>query len=89
MIGGRKPIDSFEPFEALETAAGTYKPTADGSAQPIPGSTNLTHAVPGVESGTLESGRYRWEPWNEPDYVERRKAGYGRVQAVFDRYRGA
>ena len=77
---------SFEPFEALSVGAGTYRPAADGTARETPGATNLTHAVPGVKRGALLAGSYTWEPWNRPEYTERRKESYGIVRDQFAQY---
>ena len=76
-------IDRYESFESVSVAAGTYAPTSDGEAKPIPGETNLTHAVPSLEAGDLISERYTWERWTQPKYEERRKDSYWIIKEHF------
>jgi hypothetical protein len=80
-------ISSFEPMDGLSVGAGTYRPGPDGTAREVPGGTNLTHAVPGVERGELLAREYTWEPWNRPEYTERRKESFDVVRRQFDQYR--
>lgn len=75
---------TFEQFDSLSIAAGTYAPRADGSARKVDNPTNLTHAVPGVSRDELEFVEYSWEPWRQPEYVERKKESYEIVQTAFD-----
>lgn len=80
-------IDTYEPFETIEIAAASYVPEdADGSAVPTDGSTNLTHAVPGIDSDLLDTFSYAPPTWEEPTYTERRKESASHVRTVFDRY---
>lgn len=76
-------VAQFESFNSISLAAGTYKPRSDATAQPIPGATNLTHALPSVADGSLTTGEYSWETWTEPNYEERRKESYWIIQELF------
>jgi len=67
-------------FESVTVGAATYRPTADGQAQAIDGSTNLVHATPSITDGTLETIAYEWERWDQPSYTERLKKSYHVLQ---------
>lgn len=78
--------ETFEPFDTISVAAATFAPDADGDARPVPGETNLVHAVPGLEDGRLRTGTYTWEPWTTPEYRERRKESYWILRDAFGEY---
>jgi hypothetical protein len=76
-------IPTDRPFDGIDIAAATYRPDADGTATELSGSTNLTHAIPGLEGDQLRTVSYSWSPWNEPSSRERRKESYGIVRDAF------
>jgi len=63
-------------FESVTVGAATYRPNEDGQAQAVSGETNITHAIPGVTSGGLNTTEYSWETWSEVAYTERLKDSY-------------
>ena len=80
-------LSAYEPFEEIAVAAASYAPAdADGTATPVEGATNLTHAVPGVTDGRLRTAAYVPPTWDRPAYTERLKAAADPVRDVFARY---
>ncbi|MFC5279825.1 hypothetical protein ACFPM1_13805 [Halorubrum rubrum] len=87
-------LDEYEPFEAIDVAAASYVPAGDdgddggsGSAAPIDSrSTNLAHAVPGIEDGRLRTLEYVPPTWDEPAYAERLKESAEYLRETFGRY---
>jgi len=80
-------LSAYEPFEEIAVAAASYAPAdADGTATPVEGVTNLTHAVPGVTDGRLRTAAYVPPTWDRPAYTERLKAAVDPVRDVFARY---
>ncbi|WP_262177087.1 hypothetical protein [Haloarcula laminariae] len=63
-------------FESVTVGAATYRPDGDGQAQGVSGETNITHAIPGLTSGELNTSEYSWETWSESAYTERLKESY-------------
>lgn len=80
-------IDTYEPFEAINIAACSYRP-ADGTADAmtLDSETNLVHAAPGIEDGRLLTSEYVPPTWDRPSYTERLKQSADHVEKVFDRY---
>ncbi|EMA63044.1 hypothetical protein [Halorubrum lipolyticum] len=85
-------LDAYETFAGIEVAAASYVPTdSEGTATPLDGSTNVTHAVPRAAEGGLRSLSFVPPTWDRPAYTERLKESGREVGAVFERYarRGA
>ena len=76
-------LHAFAQFDSIEIAVASYLPDAAGDATPIPGETNLIHAVPDLESGTLSTVSYTPPTWDSPAYRERLKASYDIVKQHF------
>ena len=80
-------LDTYEPFDAVEIAAASYTPTdTDGNAVPTDGSTNIVHAIPGIEDKRLRTMAYTPPTWQKPEYTERLKRSASHVGAIFDQY---
>jgi hypothetical protein len=63
-------------FESITVGAATYRPGADGQARAVSGETNITHAVPRLTGGELDTIEYGWETWSDVAYTERLKQSY-------------
>jgi len=63
-------------FESVSVGAATYRPDGDGQAAAVSGETSITHAVPGLTNGELNTTEYGWETWSDVAYTERLKQSY-------------
>ena len=76
-------------IDDIGSAAVTYAPDADGKARDVAGPTNVTDVLSdsGVADGRVSSfARFQWDPWQLPDYTERRKESYDVLREAYGRY---
>ncbi|MFQ3293615.1 MAG: hypothetical protein ACI8VE_000678 [Natrialbaceae archaeon] len=82
-------LGSDQHIDDIGIATMTFKPTADGDAEPISNPGNVTDSLPNFiesHSGFGEFPRYAWDTWQQPKYQERLKEGYSVLRETFDQY---
>lgn len=81
-------MSSSSTIDGIDIAVITYKPGADGNAEPLESASGTIRAAdsfPGTDLGGRlgRMSRYQWEPWTIPQSKERLKKSYYRIQELF------
>lgn len=61
-------------FDGLQVGAVTFSP--ESTEKMTSRATGLSHGIPAVTGGEIETAQYAWDPWDRPQYEERLKKSY-------------